>query len=78
MMYYLAIIRRDEKKLRVVQMRKFLNCLKETVRTLRKGEQGYSPKLYSIAIFVAFMICVARFTHGFIKRIGRRENHGDP
>ena len=55
-------------------MRKFLNCLKETGRTLRKGEQGFSPKLYSIVIFVAFFICVARFVHDFIKRIAKREN----
>ncbi len=57
-------------------MSKFLNCVKETYRTLKNGEQkSYFSR---IVIFVAFMICVARFTHDFIKRIARRENHGAP
>jgi len=74
-MYSLVVIRGDEKKLRVVQMRKFLNCMKETVRTLREGEKGYSPKLYSIVVFVAFFICISRFVHNFIRSISKRENY---
>ena len=59
-------------------MSKFLNCVKETYRILKNGEKRLYLKLYPIVIFVAFMICVARFTNDFIKRIARRENHGGP
>jgi len=56
-------------------MGKFLNCLKETYRTLKNGEERLYLKLYPIVIFLAFMICIARFVHDFIKRITKRENH---
>ena len=55
-------------------MGKFLNCLKETYRTLKNGEGKVSPKLALLIIFVAFVICIARFVHDFIKRITKREN----
>jgi len=53
-------------------MGKFLNCLKETYRTLTNGE-GRSC-FSKVAILVAFMICIARFVHDFIKRFTKREN----
>jgi hypothetical protein len=50
----------------------FLNCVKETYRTLK--ERSVSPKLALLIIFVAFVICIARFVYDFIKRVTKREN----
>jgi hypothetical protein len=55
-------------------MRKFLNCLKETYRFLKNGEEEISPKLSLMIIFVAFVTCIVRFINYYIKRITKREN----
>lgn len=52
----------------------FLNCVKETYRTLKNGEQRLYAKTYLLVIFLAFVICIARFVYDFIKRVTKREN----
>jgi hypothetical protein len=52
----------------------FLNCVKETYRTLKNGEGRLYAKTYLLVIFLAFVICTACFVYDFIKRVTKREN----
>ena len=52
----------------------FLNCVKETYRTLKNGEGRLYAKTYLLVIFLAFVICIARFVYDFIKRVTKRKS----
>ena len=52
-------------------MCKLLDSLKEEYNLLTNGGEE-NPKLETMAVFVALVICTARFVHDFIKRITKR------